>query len=86
MKKNARKEINGQCHTKQVIDEHMIKMPVTPSGKPSLNRLTALTGISTKWRWCTTKKQADPNRLIALNSYFRQQNVTKQQCYITGYY
>jgi len=43
MKKNARKEINGQCHTKQVIDEHMIKTPVMPYSVP------AITGFCTQW-------------------------------------
>jgi len=40
--KNTQKEINGQCHRKQVIDEYITKMLVTPSSKPSSNRLTSI--------------------------------------------
>ena len=65
IQKECANKINGHCHTKQVIDEHMIKTPVTPSSVP------AITGFYTQWRCHMTEKQADPNRLIALNLYFR---------------
>jgi len=78
-KRIRKKEINGQCHKKQVTDEDITKAPVTPSSEHWSNRLTALTGYCTQQRWHTTEKQAEPNGLIALNSYFSQQNVTRWQ-------
>jgi len=36
------KEINGQCHKKQAIDEDITKALVAPSSEPSSNRLTSV--------------------------------------------